>query len=37
MIGYVREDEPVRVTIESAIGALRILDMPSGDPLPRIC
>jgi hydrogenase maturation factor len=25
------------VTLRSAIGATRILDMPSGEQLPRIC
>lgn len=28
---------PVRVTLESSIGSVRILDMPSGEQLPRIC
>jgi hydrogenase expression/formation protein HypE len=37
VIGEVREDGPIRVTMESAIGATRILDLPSGEQLPRIC
>lgn len=37
LIGEVREDTPARVTMESAIGATRILDLPSGEQLPRIC
>lgn len=36
-IGKVGEHAPPVVTIKSAIGASRILDMPSGEQLPRIC
>ena len=36
-IGNVLESGPVRVTIEGRIGSIRILDMPSGEQLPRIC
>lgn len=36
-IGNVLESGPARVTIESCIGSIRILDMPSGEQLPRIC
>lgn len=36
-IGKVGEQAPPVVTIKSAIGASRILDMPSGEQLPRIC
>jgi len=37
IIGAVlREDRP-RVTLESSIGAMRLLDMLSGEQLPRIC
>jgi hydrogenase expression/formation protein HypE len=36
-IGTVLTKSPPVVTIKSAIGARRILDMPSGEQLPRIC
>jgi len=36
-IGYVTATGSPRVTLESAIGASRILDMLSGEQLPRIC
>ena len=35
--GKVVEKSAPRVTVKSAIGASRILDMPSGEQLPRIC
>ena len=37
MIGQVIESSAPLVTLKSAIGANRILDMPSGEQLPRIC
>jgi hydrogenase expression/formation protein HypE len=37
MIGKVTEKSAPLVTLKSAIGASRILDMPSGEQLPRIC
>jgi hydrogenase expression/formation protein HypE len=37
LIGGVLDAGPARVTIESRIGIARILDMPSGEQLPRIC
>jgi hydrogenase expression/formation protein HypE len=37
MIGQVAESSTPLVTLKSAIGASRILDMPSGEQLPRIC
>jgi hydrogenase expression/formation protein HypE len=37
VIGQVVEKASPLVTIKSAIGAGRILDMPSGEQLPRIC
>jgi len=37
VIGRVGDDSVPLVTIRSAIGATRILDMPSGEQLPRIC
>lgn len=36
-IGTVSERVAPRVTLKSRIGANRILDMPSGEQLPRIC
>jgi hydrogenase expression/formation protein HypE len=36
-IGRVTEDQPGLVTMTSAIGAGRIVDMLSGEQLPRIC
>jgi len=37
VIGQVAESSEPLVTLKSAIGASRILDMPSGEQLPRIC
>jgi len=37
LIGRVVEQAAPLVTVRSAIGASRILDMPSGEQLPRIC
>jgi hydrogenase expression/formation protein HypE len=37
IIGRVVEKSAPLVTLKSAIGATRILDMPSGEQLPRIC
>jgi len=37
LIGKVVEKAEPLVTLRSAIGASRILDMPSGEQLPRIC
>ena len=37
IIGTVADKSAPLVTIKSAIGASRILDMPSGEQLPRIC
>ncbi len=37
VIGKVAEKSTALVTLKSAIGASRILDMPSGEQLPRIC
>jgi hydrogenase expression/formation protein HypE len=36
-IGRVIRGQPGQVLLKSTIGALRILDMPSGEQLPRIC
>lgn len=37
LIGTVQDDTSTRVTLRSAIGATRIVDMLSGEQLPRIC
>jgi hydrogenase expression/formation protein HypE len=37
VIGDVREAMPGRVTMKSRIGAMRLVDMLSGEQLPRIC
>jgi hydrogenase expression/formation protein HypE len=37
MIGRVREEHPRLVTMRTALGTHRIVDMLSGDQLPRIC
>ena len=37
IIGEVTDGATPLVVMESAIGARRILDMPSGEQLPRIC
>lgn len=37
LIGVVSSETPVRVTLNSRIGAIRILDRLSGEQLPRIC
>lgn len=36
-IGTVKTDSPGLVTLRSHVGAQRILDLLSGEPLPRIC
>jgi hydrogenase expression/formation protein HypE len=36
-IGTVVQDPQARVILETSIGGTRIVDMLSGDPLPRIC
>ena len=37
VIGAVVEDHPGRVYLRSSIGGLRVVDMLSGEQLPRIC
>lgn len=37
IIGEVTESKPARVTMKSRIGAQRIIDLISGEQLPRIC
>ena len=36
-IGEVRDETPALVVLKNVMGASRILDMPSGEQLPRIC
>jgi hydrogenase expression/formation protein HypE len=36
-IGQVETEMPAVVVMQTAMGAKRILDMPSGEQLPRIC
>jgi hydrogenase expression/formation protein HypE len=37
IIGEVVEEQPCRVTLRSRIGGWRIVDMLTGEQLPRIC
>jgi len=37
LIGEVREEPGGKVLLRTSIGSTRILDMPVGEPLPRIC
>lgn len=37
IIGEVGAEHPSRVSMKTTIGATRIIDMLTGDPLPRIC
>ena len=37
VIGEVVDDHRGHVAVRSAIGGLRLVDMPAGEPLPRIC
>jgi hydrogenase expression/formation protein HypE len=37
IIGSVVEDHPGKVVMRSAVGGRRVVDMLTGDPLPRIC
>jgi hydrogenase expression/formation protein HypE len=37
IIGEVVEDHPGRVFLRSRIGGMRVVDMISGEQLPRIC
>jgi len=37
IIGELVDEHPGKVFLESSIGGLRIVDMLSGEPLPRIC
>ena len=37
IVGEVVDEHPGRVYLRSRIGALRVVDMLSGEQLPRIC
>ncbi len=37
IIGHVDDTRPGRVIVTTAVGGRRFLDMPLGDPVPRIC
>ncbi len=37
VIGHVGSSHPGRVVVTTAVGGRRFLDMPLGDPVPRIC
>ena len=37
VIGTVVDDKPGRVTLRTTLGGRRIVDMPLGEQLPRIC
>ncbi len=37
IIGHVTDNHPGKVVMETSIGTRRIVDMPSGEQLPRIC
>lgn len=37
IIGQVKRENPKRVLLETVIGGTRFIDMPLGEPIPRIC
>jgi len=37
MVGKVVEEHPGQVVLETKVGGRRLLELPAGDPLPRIC
>lgn len=37
IIGEVKSDNPRRVLLETLVGGTRFVDMPLGEPIPRIC
>lgn len=37
VVGQVQEEPPGRVLLRTALGSRRVLDMPAGEILPRIC
>ncbi|MBD3213658.1 MAG: hydrogenase expression/formation protein HypE [Candidatus Lokiarchaeota archaeon] len=37
IIGQVKKENPKRVLLETVVGGTRFIDMPLGEPIPRIC
>ena len=37
IIGEVKSDNPKRVLLKTVVGGTRFIDMPLGEPIPRIC
>jgi len=37
IIGVVKSDNPKRVLLNTIVGGTRFVDMPLGEPIPRIC
>jgi hydrogenase expression/formation protein HypE len=37
IIGEVKADNPKRVLLKTVVGGTRFIDMPLGEPIPRIC
>ncbi|WNY27061.1 hydrogenase expression/formation protein HypE [Methanolapillus ohkumae] len=37
IIGEVNTEKPGKVILESALGSTRYVDVPTGDPIPRVC
>jgi len=37
IIGEVKADNPKRVLLNTIVGGTRFVDMPLGEPIPRIC
>jgi hydrogenase expression/formation protein HypE len=37
IIGEVKADHPKRVFLNTIVGGTRFIDMPLGEPIPRIC
>jgi hydrogenase expression/formation protein HypE len=37
IVGVISHDTPAEVVVSGSLGVARVLDEPSGSPLPRIC
>ncbi|MEJ2249990.1 MAG: AIR synthase-related protein, partial [Candidatus Lokiarchaeota archaeon] len=37
IIGDVKKENPQKVLLETIVGGTRFIDMPLGEPIPRIC
>jgi hydrogenase expression/formation protein HypE len=37
IIGEVKAENPKRVLLKTVVGGTRFVDMPLGEPIPRIC